>query len=154
MCWADIVIRDFNLPDQPAVQDLVLNGLRERWGESFDESFNSDLDDIVETYINRGADVVVAERSGRIVATGMLIFERPRQARIVRMSVATQHRREGLARLVVAELVARARCRNVEELQVLTDTPWESAVALYRSCGFVEVGSDSADTHFAMDLRE
>lgn len=80
------------------------------------------------------------------------MFERPGQARIVRMSVAASHRRQGVARQVVEELVARARKRNVQELQVLTDTPWESAIALYRACGFDEVGRDSTDTHFSMRL--
>ncbi len=130
----------------------MLDGLRERWGVAFDEAFNPDLDDIAESYLNRGADVVVAELSGQVVATGTLLFERPGQARIVRMSVAAHRRREGLGGLVVEELVARACRRNVQELQVLTDRPWESTVALYRSCGFVEVRRDSTDTHFAMSL--
>jgi len=34
----------------------------------------------------------------------------------------------------------------------LTDTPWTSAVELYRSCGFVEVGRDDTDTFFVMSL--
>lgn len=146
------MIRNFRLADQAAVRALVLDGLRERWGTAFDEAFNPDLDDITDSYLDRGADVVVAELSGQVVATGTLLFERPKQARIVRMSVAAHHRREGLGRLVVEALVARARLRDVQELQVLTDTPWQSAISLYRSCGFVEVTRDSTDTHLAMNL--
>lgn len=146
------MIRDFRSEDQVAVRELVLDGLRERWGADFDESFNDDLNDIAATYLASGAEVVVAESSGRIVATGMLVFEEPRQARIVRMSVAADRRREGLARSVVDELVARARRRDVVELQVYTDTPWHSAIKLYTSCGFAEVGRDGTDTHFAMAL--
>lgn len=66
-------------------------------------------------------------------------------------TVRGRTRREGLVRLVVEELVARARQRGIGELKVLTDTPWDSAVALYRSCGFVEVGRNSTDTHFTMN---
>jgi len=146
------VIRDFRLGDQAEVRGLVLDGLRERWGPAFDDAFNADLDDISRSYLDRGADVVVAELGTRVVATGMLLFERPGQARVVRMSVAAQHRREGLGSLIVEELIARARRRNVRELQVLTDTPWESAIALYESCGFLEVGADGTDTHFSMAL--
>jgi len=40
------------------------------------------------------------------------------------------------------------------EVRVLTDTPWLSAVALYRSCGFTEAGRDDADTHFVMSLGD
>ncbi len=71
---------------------------------------------------------------------------------VVRMSVASQHRRKGLGSLIVAELIARARRRNVRQLQVLTETPWKSANALYRSCEFVEVGADGTDTHFSIAL--
>jgi len=123
-------------------------------GAAFDEAFNPDLDGISKSYLDRGADVIVVELARQVVATGMLLIERPGQARIARMSVASHRRREGLGRLVVEELVARAHRRNIGELHVLTDTPWESAVALYRSCGFVEVGRDRTDTHFAMNLGE
>ena len=40
----------------------------------------------------------------------------------------------------------------MSEVRVLTDTPWTSAVALYRACGFTELGSDGTDTHFVMAL--
>ena len=58
-------------------------------------------------------------------------------------------RSKGLGSLIVEELIARAHRRNVRQLQVLTETPWESANTLYRSCGFVEVGADGTDTDFS-----
>lgn len=72
--------------------------------------------------------------------------------RIVRMSVAAAHRRQGLARRTVEELLRRARRRGMSEVRVLTDTPWTSAVELYAACGFAEVRRDATDTHFAMSL--
>lgn len=39
------------------------------------------------------------------------------------------------------------------QIRVLTDTPWISAVELYRACGFTELGSDGIDTHFVLDPR-
>ena len=103
-------------------------------------------------YLRRRAEVVVIERAGKLVATGTLVPEERGAGRIARMSVARTHRREGLARRVVAELVERARRREMSELRVLTDTPWESAVELYRACGFLELGDDGVDTHFTMTL--
>lgn len=47
----------------------------------------------------------------------------------------------------------RARRRGMTEVQALTDTPWTSAVALYRSCGFTETGRDEVDTHFSLRLE-
>ena len=38
------------------------------------------------------------------------------------------------------------------EVVVLTDTPWTSALALYRPLGFDYVSQDDTDTHFALRL--
>jgi hypothetical protein len=38
------------------------------------------------------------------------------------------------------------------EVVVRTDTPWTSALALYRSAGFNDVGQVATDTHFALRL--
>jgi ribosomal protein S18 acetylase RimI-like enzyme len=148
----DDVLRDFTPGDQAAVRELVLGGMRERWGDAYDPSANPDLDDISASYINRGAEVVVVDIKGEIVATGALLPERDRGGRIVRMSVDRAYRRRGFGRQVVEELVRRARRRGMFEVVVLTDTPWTSALALYRSCGFEYVGQDDTDTHFALRL--
>ena len=147
-----VAIRDFDPRDQDSVRRLVLEGLRERWGETFEDGRNPDLDDIADTYVHAGAEVVVAERGGQIVGTGTLLPVGEGCARIVRMSVDRRCRREGVARRVVMELVDRARARGMREVLVSTDTPWTSAVDLYRSCGFVEVGRDETDTHLRMQL--
>lgn len=146
------MLRNFAAADQLAVQTLILDGLRERWGEDFDERFNDDVRDIARSYLARGAEVVVIESDNTIVATGTLLDEGNGRARIVRMSVAASHRRQGLASVVVDELVSRASDRGFHAIDVATDTPWASAVALYLACGFTEVDRDEVDIHFAMDL--
>lgn len=138
--------------DQPQLRLLILAGLQERWGDSFDASRNSDLDDFVTNFLDRGAEVVVVESCGELIATGTLVSDEDSNGRLVRMSVSASHRRQGLARRVVAELIERARRREMSEVRVLTDTPWTSAVELYRACGFTEIGSDGVDTHFVMPL--
>lgn len=147
------MVRDFVASDQQELRSLILAGLQERWGDAFDARFNPDLDDFVASYLDGGAEIVVVEADGVLVATGTLLHDdRGDVGQIVRMSVAETHRRQGLGRSVVTELLARARRRGVSEVRVLTDTPWMSAVELYRSCGFTEVGRDETDTHFALRL--
>jgi ribosomal protein S18 acetylase RimI-like enzyme len=68
------------------------------------------------------------------------------------VSVDQAHRRQGFGRQVVEELVRRARRRGMLDVVVRTDTPWTSALALYRSSGFDDVGQDATDTHFALRL--
>jgi len=146
------VLRDFARDDQAAVRELVLAGMRERWGGAYDPSANPDLDDISASYLDQRAEVVVVELRGSIVATGALLPEGGSRGRIVRVSVARTHRRRGFGRQVVEELVRRARRRRMVEVIVLTDTPWASALALYRSCGFDDVGQDDTDTRLALPL--
>lgn len=145
------VLRDFRSSDQPAVRLLILAGLQDRWGETFNAGLNPDLDDFEANYLDCGGEVVI-ETDGAIVATGILVPDEGATGWIVRMSVASAYRRQGLARAVVEELIRRARRRDMTEVRVLTDTPWTSAIALYRECGFTERGSDGTDTHFAMPL--
>jgi ribosomal protein S18 acetylase RimI-like enzyme len=146
------MLRDFRPSDQRGLRRLILEGLRDRWGEAFDESVNPDVNDFVANYLGRGAEIVVIESNGEIIATGILLADDGITGRIVRVSVAAANRRQGLARRVVEELVRRARRRSMSEVRVLTDTPWTSAVELYRACGFTEVRSDGTDTHFVMPL--
>src|SRR5206468_2389532 len=101
--------------------------------------------------LDRGGEIVVIEHDHRLIATGTLMPEAD-DGRLVRMSVAQTHRRRGLARRIVDELIARARMRGFSEVRVMTDTPWESAVKLYRACGFTELGDDGVDTHFRFEL--
>lgn len=143
-----VTLRDLRLADQQVVRALVLDGLRDRWGDAYDPTANPDLDDIWATYVARGAEVVVAEHDGALVGTGTLRPEPDGSGRILRMSVASSLRRRGVARAIVEELVGRAARRGLEPVVVLTDTPWTSAVELYRSCGFTEVGRSDGDTHF------
>lgn len=147
------VVRDFQPGDQGPVRELVLEGMRERWGDAYDPLANPDLDDIKASCIDQGVEVVVVELEGGIVATGMLQPEGDGGGRIVRVSVDRAHRRQGFGRHVVEELVRRARRRGMREVVVLTDTPWTSALALYRSCGFNDAGQDDTDSHFSLHLR-
>lgn len=146
------IVRDFESTDQDSVRSLIQAGLSERWGTDFDESYNHDLDDIAATYVATGASVLVIEHSGELVATGILLRLEAQVGQLVRISVAGDQRRLGLGRLVVEELIDRARSYGMKELRILADTPWHSAVELYRACGFDVISRDDADTSFQMRL--
>jgi ribosomal protein S18 acetylase RimI-like enzyme len=102
-----LLIRDFRPADQDRVREIVLAGMRERWREAYDPSANPDVEDIVANYVASGAEVIVAEIGGLVIGTGTLQAEDP-AARIMRMAVAASHRRIGVARTIVKELLNRA----------------------------------------------
>lgn len=142
----------FTPADQAETRAVIQAGLRERWGDAFDPSANPDTDDLWASYVEPGGEIVVAVAGGRIVGTGTLIEPEPRLGQLVRVSTHPDHRRRGVARRIVAELIGRARARGHERLIVQADTPWRSAVALYASCGFDIVGQDALTTRLALGV--
>jgi len=146
------LIRDFAPDDQDAVAQLILGGMRQRWGSRFDPTADPDIDDLWASYIDAGGEIVVGELGGSAIATTTLMGCGARDGRILRMSVARSHRGCGFGRLLVAEMVARSRRRGMLVLHVSTDTPWVDAVAFYKACGFVATSESGGDTHFELVL--
>ena len=146
-------IRPFDPADQPVVGALIQAGLRERWGSTFDETANPDTDDLAGFYTLGRNRLIVATEDDVVVGCGALVVVEPGVARIMRMSVASSHRRQGIARTLVDRLVEIARSDGHRTVLVSTDTPWHSALELYRSCGFAEISRDETDTYFALELN-
>lgn len=146
-------IRPFDQRDQADARALLLQGLGEHFG-FIDESRNPDLDDIAAHYLTRGGIFLVAERDGRLAATGALVPEGPTTGRLVRMSVAAASRRAGLGRAMVAHLLACARERGYRRVVLETNEEWQDAIGLYRACGFVEYARGEGLVHLARDLED
>ena len=146
-----ITIRPFAPSDQQTVHALVNAGLGEHFGY-VDPRYNPDLDDIAASYADKGHVFFVATLDGAIVGTGALVVTDARTGRIVRMSVAPEQRGKGFGRALVYHLIAVARERGLERLNVETNRDWEDAKGLYRSCGFAQVGEDTVSGYFALSL--
>ena len=149
------LIRPFAPGDQSAARRLVLAGLGERWGW-IDETRNPDLDDIAAHYVAPGHYFVVVEQDGELIGTGALVAEGTggeAAGRIVRMSVAPEHRGRGVGRALVEYLLDEARRRGYRRVLVETTREWHDAIRLYQRCGFVEYARDDEDVHLALDPR-
>ncbi|MGH2484533.1 MAG: GNAT family N-acetyltransferase [Ktedonobacterales bacterium] len=151
MSAPDITIRLFAPADQLTVRALVNAGLGEHFGY-VDPRHNPDLDDIAASYPDKGDVFVVATLDGAIVGTGALVVEDARTGRLVRMSVARERRGAGIGQALVYHLIAIARERGLERLNVETNRDWEDAKGLYRACGFTQVAQDAVSCHFALSL--
>ena len=148
-----MTIRPFRVSDQHDARRLIIDGLGEHFGY-VDEAINTDLDDIMESYVRRGAHVIVAEEEGVIVGTGMLLDESHGVGRIVRMSVDRSHRRRGIARTILESLLSEARRRRFRSIVVATEPEWDDAVGFYRAAGFEPYGSDEVDIFLRRDLED
>jgi GNAT superfamily N-acetyltransferase len=150
-----LVIEPFSSADQQEVKRLVLAGLGEHWG-FVDESVNRDLDEIAASY--RDGVFLVAKVDGIVVGAGALIPRSRGVGEIVRMSVAKQLRRTGIARRILRELIARASQFGVKRIVLETTAAWREVVAFYVANGFTITheaeGAFGAETWLALDLDD
>jgi GNAT superfamily N-acetyltransferase len=153
MDLASVDVHDLRSDERGAVRSLILHGLQEHWG-SVDPTLNSDLDDLATTYA--AGRVLVATDGSGVVGTGTVIRRDDATAEIVRMSVAPEHRRAGLGRRLVADLIATARSWGMSRVVLETSAHWTNAVEFYTRCGFtqtrVESGTFGLDAWFEMNL--
>ena len=143
-----IVVRRFDSRDQSRCRQIILSGLAEHFG-FIDEARNPDLDDIERSYLSTGHGFYVAELDGHIVGTVGLLFE-PGRARVVRMSVARSHRKQGIATALLRQCVAISKGLGVSEIVAFTEPHWTDAVGFYLSSGFTKFGSDDEDIHLRL----
>jgi len=133
----------------------VLAGLAEHWGE-IDESLNPDLDDIATAYAD--GRTVVAALGGEVIGTGTVVPRRDGVAEILRMSVRSDLRRQGVGRAIVSELLATATAWGVRTVVLETTADWADVVAFYRGCGFTithhDDGAFGRDAWFELRLDD
>lgn len=127
-------------------RQLILAGLEEHWGE-LDPSLNPELDDMLAAY-SSGYTVTVTganQPQAGVIGTGTVLPRGNADAEIVRMSVATEMRRSGLGRAIVAHLEAWARATGVQRVVLETTSAWTEVVAFYLSCGYTITHTEQSD---------
>ena len=149
-----ISIKPFQVEDQDTVRNLILDGLAEHWNE-VDPALNPDLNDIGASY--EGATFLVAWLDGEIVGSGALVARSDRVAEIVRMSVATEYRRQGIGREILERLCQEAKESGIQRIVLETSSTWSDAIAFYKRYGFRVThhhdGQFGGEVHFALDLN-
>ena len=145
-----LTIRPFAPGDQDAARDLILEGLRGRFGSAFDGDLNRDLDDIAASYA--GAYFIIALLCDQLVSTGALVPRGPEVTQVVRMSVDRRYRRRGIGRAILDRLLERARCSGCRRVILGTNDAWDDAIAFYTSCGFRQVARHQGGILFEMEV--
>lgn len=144
-------IRPFRREDQKEVKRIILEGLGEHFG-AIDENLNHDLDDITTTYIKAGHEFVVAELEAWMVGAGALLFEDDNRGRIVRVSVNPKFRNRGYGEAIVKHLIKLGQEKGLGHILVETNHDWDSAIELYKKCGFQPYERDAESLHLRIDL--
>lgn len=147
----EIIIRPFIPSDQDRAKILILEGLAEHFN-AIDPTLNPDLNNINESYLAQGSLFLVAELDGDLVGTGALIAESEDSGRIVRVSVASSHRRMGIGRLLTKHLIQAAHHFHFSRIIVETNDDWHGAITLYQQCGFIEYDRYDGEVHMTLAL--
>lgn len=142
-------IRPFHPTDQPDAKALILAGLADHWG-TLDSTLNPDLNNIAASYAH--GTFIVALLDGVLVGTGAIIPEAAGVARIVRMSVDSTRRRQGIGQALLNALIAAAQAQGYGQLVLETTATWADAIAFYTRCGFTAIGERDGDRHFTLDI--
>ncbi len=149
-----ISIEPFRSQDQQAVRSLILAGLAEHWGQ-VDPALNPDLNDMAASY--KDATFLVAWLDGRIVGCGALVPRSDQTAEIVRMSVASEFRRQGIGREILTRLCQRARKSGYRRIILETTSTWDDVIRFYERFGFRvthrRAGRFGGEVHFELAAR-
>lgn len=124
-----ITLRDTTPDDVPALVELERRVFGDPWSDAF---FRSLL-------VQPEVWARVAERDGQIAGYGFGVL-RPPLADLENIAVVPAHRRGGVARALLADLLARCRAEGVRELILEVRVSNDAAQALYRAEGFELAG--------------
>jgi putative acetyltransferase len=97
------------------------------------------LDDPEGEILARGGAILFALDGDTPVGTGALIPTGPHEFELAKMAVTARARGRGIGRALCLALLALARERGAERVELLSQTTLAAAVNLYRSLGFEEV---------------
>ncbi|XP_005385615.1 PREDICTED: probable N-acetyltransferase CML1 [Chinchilla lanigera] len=120
--------------------------VRYMWKHIVDTTLRTDLADITKSYLSACDSCFwVAESGGQVVGTvGALPVKNPppgkKQLQLFHLSVAVEHRREGIAKALVRTVLQFARDQGYGEVVLETTMIHRSALALYQGMGFTKTG--------------
>jgi ribosomal protein S18 acetylase RimI-like enzyme len=97
------------------------------------------LDRPIESFIETGGAILMAELAGSIVGCCGLLKHGEDVYEVSKMAVAREYRSRGIGRVLLGEMISHARQRGARRLEILSNTVLAPAIHLYKQLGFVEV---------------
>ncbi|KAM4866605.1 putative N-acetyltransferase CML1 [Thomomys bottae] len=116
------------------------------WKLHVAKCLQADMADITEHYLRRpGSCFWVADCGGQV---GGIVAAQPvktpplgkKQLELFRLTVALEHRGEGIAKALIRTLLQFARDQGYHEVVLETSVIQQGALALYRAMGFQDIG--------------
>lgn len=143
---ASLLIRDSTSADVPAIADIY--GWNVRHGTGTFELEPPGVDEMTrrrDDLVCKGLPWLVAEADGAVLGYAYAAQFRPRMAYRFALEdsiyLAPAAQRQGLGRLLLAELIARCEARGARQMfAVIGDSDNAGSIAVHRRCGFTDVG--------------
>ncbi|WP_264740781.1 GNAT family N-acetyltransferase [Cytobacillus firmus] len=151
MIKSDIKILQISKDYETAARELILKGFQERFG-FIDHSLNPDLNCLTATYNAEGALFLAGLIENELVCTGAITNEGEGECRLQRMSVKKELRGQGLAGMMVRQLEDRAKAAGYRKAVLETNMAWDSAVNLYKRCGYKEYKLEDEMIHLSKEI--
>ncbi|KAG3267072.1 hypothetical protein H1C71_034506 [Ictidomys tridecemlineatus] len=129
---------------------------RHPWRQYVVMCLQTDLADITKSYLrDRGSCFWVAESGGHVagIVGALQVKDAPpgrKQLQLFHLSVALEHRGEGLGKALVMTVLQFARAQGYSEVVLDTTTVQEAALTLYLRMGFQKTGEYFFDKVFRL----
>lgn len=143
-----IIIRAYQADDQDAAKALILDGLREHWGE-LDLTLNPDLNNIAASFPN---GFFVAVSASTLIATGGIKRVDHSTFQIERMSVARAWRKQGIGKRMLSRLINHALQLGGTRILLETTANWATARKFYEDNGFHFTHYAGDDVYYELRL--
>jgi len=133
-----LTIIDFvDLDHAEAFRDLNLEWINEFF---FVEDLDKDLlNNPRREFIDSGGAIVMALLDKQVVGCCGLLKHGEGVFEVSKMAVRKDLQGQGIGRLMMVEIIARARSRGASALEIISSTKLAPALKLYRSFGFEDV---------------
>lgn len=132
-----VTIREFSPGDEEAFWRLNQEWIVRHFAmELKDEQTLRDPQGAV---LSKGGRIFFAVQDGEPVGCCALVFRKPGEFELAKMAVAESHRRAGIGRRVLEQVIAEALSMGVARLYLETNQTLVAAIRLYESMGFTHV---------------
>ena len=151
-------IREATAADGDAIRSIVKDTLAEFDFPVESSGIDADLADVPQGYQSRGGVFrVVVDDAGKVVGCGGLYPLEQKVVELRKMYFRPYIRGQGFGRRLLDDLIAEARRREFDRIELETASNLAAAIALYQSAGFVETAgpkhSCRCDLTFALELH-
>ncbi|MDR0873262.1 MAG: GNAT family N-acetyltransferase [Prevotellaceae bacterium] len=144
-----MILRTIRPSENAIVKQLIEDGIKEHFGDEFDENYHLDLNTLCTDYNKEGCRFLVLLIDESIAATGGLQKVDSTTAEIKRVSVKKEFRNRHLGSAIIKSLEEYAVLYNYRKIILETKADWVEAKKFYAHNGYIEkYTSENGWTYF------